>query len=75
MQYFALLRERAGLKNEMVSTTACNARDLYGELQARHGFDLPVEVLRVAVNEEFRAWETPLRNGDRVVFIQPVAGG
>jgi len=27
------------------------------------------------VNDEFCDWETPLRDGDLVVFIPPVAGG
>jgi molybdopterin converting factor small subunit len=31
--------------------------------------------LKVAVNDEFRDWDTPLAAGDRVVFIPPVAGG
>jgi molybdopterin synthase sulfur carrier subunit len=32
-------------------------------------------MLKVAVNEEFAAWDQPLAGGDRVVFIPPVAGG
>jgi len=32
-------------------------------------------MLKVAVNEEFAAWDRPLADGDRVVFIPPVAGG
>jgi molybdopterin converting factor small subunit len=29
----------------------------------------------VAVNAEFAEWSTPLREGDAVVFLPPVAGG
>ena len=29
----------------------------------------------VVVNEEFAEWDTPIGDGDRVVFIPPVAGG
>jgi molybdopterin converting factor small subunit len=32
-------------------------------------------MLRVAVNESFSDWSRPLAEGDRVVFIPPVAGG
>jgi len=32
-------------------------------------------MLKVAVNEEFAAWDRELADGDRVVFIPPVAGG
>ena len=31
--------------------------------------------VKVAVNDEFREWSAPLRDGDFVVFIPPVAGG
>ncbi len=45
------------------------------ELAPRYGFSLPVHGLNVAVNDEFRDWDTPLADGDTVVFIAPVAGG
>jgi molybdopterin converting factor small subunit len=45
------------------------------ELRQRHGLALPQSLLRVAVNDEFCDWERPLVEGDRVVFIPPVAGG
>lgn len=75
VQYFALLREHAGRSLEQVDTSAANAAALYAELQARHGFTLPDRLLRVAVNDDFAAWDEPLRDGDRVAFIPPVAGG
>jgi molybdopterin-guanine dinucleotide biosynthesis protein A len=75
IQYFALLREQAGRTSETVSSRACDARELYEELRARLGLLLRPEQLRVAVNEEFADWSQPLREGDRVVFLPPVAGG
>ena len=75
VHYFALLREQAGRTEEQVDTTAPTAGALYQELKDRHGFALPERVLKVAVNDEFAAWDHPLRTGDRVVFIPPVAGG
>ena len=75
IQYFAVLRERAGTSREMVSTTAATAADLYDELAVRHAFGLPRAMLRVAVNDEFAEWSRPLAAGDRVVVIPPVAGG
>ena len=50
-------------------------RELYAELRARYPFTLPPEMLRVAVNAEFGEWSQPLKAGDAVVFIPPVAGG
>jgi molybdopterin converting factor subunit 1 len=75
IQYFAVLRERAGTGRESVETSAATAAELYDELAARHDFGLPRGMLRVAVNDEFADWSRPLAAGDRVVFIPPVAGG
>ena len=75
VQYFAILQEQRGCSDETVATTAATPRDLYEELAARHGFSLGADVLRVAVNDEFQRWNVLLRNNDRVVFLQPVAGG
>lgn len=75
IQYFAVLRERAGLSQETVGTTAATAGELYDELAARHPFNLPRSMLRVAINDEFADWSRRLGAGDRIVFIPPVAGG
>lgn len=75
LQYYAQLREQAGASAEQVSTVAATLRDLYDELRARHGFTLPVDALKVAVNTQFSDWSRALADGDTVVFIPPVAGG
>lgn len=75
VQYFAVLRERSGLGQETVATTAATAAELYEELAARHPLGLPRSMLRVAINDEFADWARPLAAGDRIVFIPPVAGG
>ncbi len=75
VQYYALLREQAGRSNETLVTRARTPRELYTELAAKYPFTLPAEMLRVAVNAEFGDWAQPLRAGDAVVFIPPVAGG
>lgn len=75
VQYYALLREQAGRSNETLQTQARTPRELYAELRAKYPFTLPPEMLRVAVNTEFGDWSQPLKAGDAVVFIPPVAGG
>jgi molybdopterin converting factor subunit 1 len=75
VQYFAVLREQAGRSEEALETLASTPAELYEELRAAHGFALPRAMLRVAINDEFGEWTTPLAPGDRVVFIPPVAGG
>ncbi len=75
LEYFALLREQRGISAETVTTSAGTAADLYRELRERHRFSLPSERLRVAIDGEFAPWTSPLRDGARIVFIPPVAGG
>jgi sulfur-carrier protein len=75
IQYFAILREQRGVPEETIATTATSAAELYNELRTRYRFTLPLERVRVAVNDEFVAVTTLLRNGDCIVFIPPVAGG
>jgi molybdopterin converting factor small subunit len=75
LQYYAQLREQAGITGEQVITSAASLRDLYDELRTRYGFSLPADALKVAVNKQFSDWGRLLSDGDTVVFIPPVAGG
>ncbi len=74
IEYFAILREHVGRSSEELNTEARTAADLYHELRTR--YDLPeIGRLKVAINDEFGDWQTPLGDGDSIVFIPPVAGG
>ena len=75
IHYYAILREQSGLSEETVSTSASDVGTLYNELRKRHNFTLGTDALRVVVNDEFREWTAELVEGDKVVFIPPVAGG
>ena len=75
VQYFAVLREQRGTSQETLNTSAITAKDLYEELRAKHKFKIATELLKVAVNNEFKDWDTKLKPNDSVVFIPPVAGG
>lgn len=73
--YFASLRDAAGREREEIETEAADLGALYDALRARHGFALPRERVRVAVNGDFAAWSRAPGEGDEVVFIPPVSGG
>ncbi len=75
VQYFAILREQRGLSEERISTAAATPAALYEELRGRHGFALPGDRVRAALNGDFAPASTLLRDGDSLVFIPPVAGG
>lgn len=74
VEYFAIHREHAGRNAEDVTTDAGNVGALFDELSVRYQFP-EVGRLKVAINDEFCEWDAPLCDGDKVVFIPPVAGG
>jgi molybdopterin synthase catalytic subunit len=79
---FARLREVVGDSSVTLSvpfggsSAALCARDVWHALVAAHprlaGAD---SGLRVAVNQSYAAWDSPVASGDVVAFIPPVAGG
>lgn len=75
IQYFAILREQRGLREELIQTHACTAGELYRELKDRHHFSLPAHLVKVSINLEVRPMDAPISDGDQIVFIPPVAGG
>jgi len=75
VEYFASLRDKSGISQESLVTGCATPEDLYREVAARHSFPPSRESLSVAVNEQFAEWSCRLRDGDRVVFLTPFAGG
>lgn len=73
--YFASLRDVAGIEQEQLQTSAVTLRDLYLQLQQTHGFGMPLDQLRVAINGKFARWDDPVADASEVVFIPPVSGG
>ncbi len=73
--YFASLRDAAGIAGEALETQAPDLRALYAQLQARHGFALPVARPRVAVDGAFADWDAAPVQGSEIAFIPPVSGG
>lgn len=73
--YFALMRAQTGKGSEQITTRAETALQLYHELQVRYPLSLKPASLKVAINDVFCPWDTPLHAHDKVVFIPPVSGG
>lgn len=73
--YFAALREHAGRMSEYVQTDARSVGELYDELQNKYRLPMPALSMKAAVNREFVRMTEPLKDGDEVVFMPPVAGG
>ncbi len=73
--YFGLLGERRGLAGERLETRAATPRELFGALEREHALGFSPDHLRVAVNDEFVAWDHALVSGDTVAFLPPMSGG
>ncbi len=72
--YFASLRDAAGCDSERVDHDG-DLRSLYVALRTKHGFALPLERLRVAMNGAFARWDDVPGDGAEIAFIPPVSGG
>ena len=73
--YFASLRDAAGCASESVASDASDPGGLYAQVATRHGFKLPLDRVRVAVNGAFAASNRELSEDDEIAFLPPVSGG
>jgi molybdopterin converting factor subunit 1 len=78
MLYFAAIRDLVGLNEESIELPDEIARvaDLPSFLErTKPALSGRLHGVRIAVNETFANGEEPLRDGDVVALIPPVAGG
>ena len=75
VKWFAAYRDATGTAAEAVETSALTAADLFQEMLERHLDLTAFSGALVAINDEMAGWESPLNNGDHVLFFPPVAGG
>jgi molybdopterin synthase sulfur carrier subunit len=77
--YFAWLRERIGLSQEVVETDAPTVAALVEELRAREpryeAAFADLDAVRVAVDQEMQDFDAPLAGVREVAFFPPVTGG
>ena len=75
VKYFAVIRDNTGIEGEVIETQVKNSSELYDFLSKKYPLTLKQSDLRVAINNRFKSFETPLKENDVVAFIPPVAGG
>ena len=75
IEYFAILRDQANIEKEVIETECNTPEELYQFLKEKYNFTLPIGMIQVALNDEFSTHDSILSNGDKIVFIPPVAGG
>lgn len=75
VRYFAVLRDRAGCAEDVVSTNATTVRQLVDELIKSRNLGLSSPLIRPALNGAFVEDDVEICDGDEIVLIPPVAGG
>ena len=75
IKYFAALREITGKSDQAYETKATIVSELFAELNSEYQFPIEKDLLKVAINERYETFESPITDGDTIVFIPPVAGG
>lgn len=73
--YYGLLADRRGLAQESLDSNPSTPAELYAALDSEHKLGLTTTDFRVAVNDEFVAWDRPLAENDTVAFLPPMSGG
>ena len=75
VMYFASLRDSSKISNETIKTEVETVEELFNFLNNKYSFDIDKSLLKVAINEEYKSFDTKIAHNDTIVFIPPVAGG
>jgi molybdopterin synthase sulfur carrier subunit len=69
---FSHARDRLGWAERVVE---CSAEETPRAVLARVAPELPVDMMRVAVDEEYHGWDAPIGSAREIALIPPVSGG
>ena len=75
VRYFAAFREATGCETETLATSAASPAELFSDCAGRHAGLQNYSSSPVAINDEMAACAATLKDGDEILFVQPVAGG
>ena len=75
VEYCGVLREDAGCNSEKFQTRSVTAAGLWEELRMSRRLSLEIDSVKIAINDEFRSWNQPLAEKDKVTLFPPFAGG
>ncbi len=74
VRLFAALREAMGWSEQRVTASdATTPLTLWRQLALEPAE--PPAGMRVAINQQFAAWDEPLQPGDELAFLPPISGG
>ena len=77
--YFAWVREKLEISEELLKTKANNINELIDELRSKNekyklAFD-DLDIIRIAADQKLVDIEYPLKNVSEVAFFPPMTGG
>lgn len=75
VQFYGALRETFGTAVAQVQSEALDCAALWSNLCSAHGVEVGTSHVRVAVDDEFASWDSPLHGAHVVAFMPPFAGG
>ena len=76
IKLFAQLREEAGWDQRWLAIDPENQATITPEVMwGCIGRTVPLSSLRIAINQQFAAADTPLHPGDELAFLPPICGG
>jgi len=80
VRLFASLREGAGWSEKLVTPApgALTPLALWHQLglePENQRAEAPPAGIRVALNQQFASWDTPLAGGDELAYLPPISGG
>jgi molybdopterin converting factor small subunit len=73
--WFGRLADERGAREEVFETAARTAGELFFEVPELRKLGGGLDVIRIAVNDEFAGPDQSLNAGDKVVFMPPFSGG
>ena len=75
LSWFGRLAELRGQREETVFTKEKTSGEFFHALNERHGLEIDLSCIRIAINDEFADRNQTLRTGDKVAFLPPFSGG
>jgi len=69
---FAQAHDQLGFRERVVD---CAPTDTPRSVIARMGSDFAFETMRVAIDQEYVSWDSPIAEGREIAVIPPVSGG
>ena len=73
--FFGKLKETWNTNKLSLETNSNTIEELYLELLSKVSESPHKASIKVAINDEFVNWNSPIKNNDSIAFLPPASGG